>query len=185
MKINSDKIKHLSFLIIVVLLIVPQTRMPIQIMLHKGLALFSPSINKLAKQRVLKDYNWQLKTKDKLFNFSNTKGKVVLISFWATWCPPCIAELPGMQLLYNDYKNDIEFVFISNEALTTVNTFMSKNKYSFKVYQAMGSPPELFNVKSIPRTFLIDKNGSIIIDKTGAANWNSESVRTVIDKLLL
>lgn len=166
-------------------MIVPQTRQPIQILLHKGLAFFSPSKVNESNQILIEDYNWNLKAKDgTVFNFEETRGKVVIINFWATWCPPCIAEMPSMQSLYDDYKDRVEFIFVSNEAFEVINKFTSKNGYTFDVYNPMTKYPEVFNITSIPRTFLIDKKGNIVIDKNGAANWNSDSVRSIIDDLL-
>ncbi len=61
---------------------------------------------------------------------------------------------------------------------------MEKNGYDFNVQIPKTEYPEIFDVSSIPRTFLIDKAGSIVMDKTGAANWNSKTVRETIDVLL-
>ena len=186
MKFSKSQIKNIIFLVVITVLLVPQTRKPIQIWLHKGFALFSsPSTINEAKQKKLKNYNWTLKDKNEtILNFKHLKGKVVLVNFWATWCPPCIAEMPSMQELYNDYKNKVEFVFISNEDFSKINSFLSKNNYTFITYKTATNSPEVLHVSSIPRTFLIDKFGNIVIDKTGAANWNSNTVRSTIDKLL-
>ena len=147
MKISKSKISNIIFFVIISLLLIPQTRKPIQVTLQKGLALFSPAIKNKSEQKRFNDYNWSLKTADnQLFNFKSTRGKVVLVSFWATWCPPCIAEMPSMQLLHNDYKNKIEFVFVSNEKFSVINTFISKNNYTFKAYKAITEYPEFFNV---------------------------------------
>ncbi len=167
------------------LLLVPQTRQPIQVLLHKTLALFGPSIIDESKQLKIEHYNWKLKDENgAILNFENTKGKVVLVNFWATWCPPCIAEMPSMQLLYEDYKDEIEFVFVSNEEFSVINKFISNKGYTFRVFNPITKYPDAFDVTSIPRTFLIDKQGRKVIDKTGAANWNSETVRKTIDELL-
>ena len=178
-------LKNVIFLIVITILIIPQTRQPIQILLHKGLALFSPSVIKDTKQPSLVNYDWKLKDEQGIvFNFEQTKDQVVLVNFWATWCPPCIAEMPSMQSLFNDYKDQVEFVFVSNEDYSVINQFLNKNDYTFKVYNPLTKYPESFDVTNIPRTFLIDKQGHIVIDKTGAANWNSDSVRKTIDDLL-
>lgn len=185
MRRTNAKIKNISFLIIIGLLLIPQTRQPIQVLLNKGLALFSPSTIDESKQVILANYNWDLQdTNSNVVHFEDVRGKVVLVNFWATWCPPCIAEMPSMQTLYNVYKNKIEFVFVSNEERSVINKFLKENGYTFKVYNAVTQYPNAFDVSSIPRTFLIDKKGRIIIDKTGAANWNSETVRYTIDALL-
>ena len=178
-------IKNIIFLIIIVLLIIPQTRQQIQIVLHKGLAMFSPGLENEDKLKQISDYNWNLNDLDgNLYNLNNSKGKVTLVNIWATWCPPCIAEMPSLQSLSSDYKDKMDIFIVSNEDRKVVNKFMTHNNYNFPAYISNGNTPETFNVRSIPRTFLIDKKGNIIIDETGAANWNSDKVRTTIDKLL-
>ncbi|WP_298236767.1 TlpA disulfide reductase family protein [uncultured Algibacter sp.] len=185
MKFSKNRIKNIIFFVLIGLLLVPQTRLPIQVLLHKSLALFGPSTVNESEQNILHDYTWKLKANNGIIlDFENTKGKVVLVNFWATWCPPCIAEMPSMQKLYIDYKDKIEFVFVSNEEFSVINRFINKNEYDFKVYNSITRYPDVFDVTSIPRTFLIDKSGKIVIDKTGAANWNSDSVRNTIDDLL-
>ncbi|MDO6621712.1 TlpA disulfide reductase family protein [Oceanihabitans sp. 1_MG-2023] len=165
-------------------MIIPQTRKPIQVMLHKGLALFSPSVKTEADSKVVNYTSWQLQdVKGNTIDFKDLKGKVVLINFWATWCPPCIAEMPNLQKLYDDYNHKVVFLFVSNEKKEKVEAFLSENKYSFNVFTPLEHPSE-FEVSSIPRTLLINKEGNILIDKEGAANWNSETVRETLDNLL-
>ncbi len=185
MKITKPKRNNIIFLIVIVLLIIPQTRKPIQVFIQKGLALISPSTIPVVKQSKVTDYNWKLKDESGTnYNFESVKEKVVLVNVWATWCPPCIAEMPSLQKLYNDYKDKIEFVFVTGDSYKDVNLFLIKNNYTFKVYRSTNGYLEVFDISSIPRTFLIDKKGNIVIDKTGAANWNSDSVRETIDNLL-
>lgn len=185
MKSFKPKFKNIAFLIVIGLLLIPQTRQPIQVLLNKGLALFSPSTIDESKQVVLSNYFWDLRDNNgKVFHFEDARGKIILVNFWATWCPPCIAEMPSLHDLYSTYKDKVEFVFVTNDERTVINKFLSKNDYTFKVYHPVNQYPDAFDVSSIPRTFLIDKKGRIIIDKTGAANWNSETVRKTIDALL-
>ncbi|ALJ04380.1 thiol-disulfide oxidoreductase [Pseudalgibacter alginicilyticus] len=185
MKISKPKTSNILFFAILLLLIIPQTRQPIQVFIHKGLALFSPSVINDEKQKVLRDYDWKLvDANGNLFNFEDAKGKVILVNFWATWCPPCIAEMPSLQELYEDYQDKILFLLVSNESSETINKFIEGKGYSFGVYGSLSNVPKDLATSSIPRTFLIDQSGAIVIDKTGAANWNSYSVRNTIDNLL-
>jgi len=178
--------KNIVFGLIIVLLIIPASRQFIQIQLHKGLALFSPSIETDSKRERITNYNWNLvDLNGGVYNFRQAENKIVLVSFWATWCPPCIAELPSMHKLYEAYSDKIEFVFVSNEEKETIKAFMDKNGYNFKVYTPLESPIiNQFKVSSIPHTFLIDQKGAIVIDKNGAANWNSDAVKEAINNLL-
>ncbi len=185
MKLSKSQISNLIFLVIIVILIIPQTRKPIQVFLNKGFALISPSIEKKEKQTRLKSYEWKLKDEEgHIFDFESVKGKVVFINFWATWCPPCIAEMPSIQGLYTDYKDKVEFLLVTNDPYSEINKFLEENNYDFKILRPVTFNTSVFDVSTIPRTFLIDKTGTIIIDETGAANWNSDKVRLVIDSLL-
>jgi thiol-disulfide isomerase/thioredoxin len=172
---------------VILLLIIPQTRKPIQVLLQKGMALVkTPSVVKDKATIKLTDYNWELKDENKtLYHFQEAKGKVVLINFWATWCPPCIAEMPSLQKLYDDYNDKMVFLFVTEDWFSEINTFLGKHHYTFKVYRPENGYPEYFNVTTIPRTFLIDKEGHIVMDEAGAANWNSKTVRNIIDSLLI
>jgi len=185
MKITKIQRNNIIFIIFLAILIIPQTRQPIQILLHKGLALISPSVIEEEKRISLNDYNWNLVDENgNAYNFNEAKGKVVLINFWATWCPPCIAEMPSMEKLYQAYKDDVVFLFVSEEEQEVISKFKYKNDYDFIVYSSLTKHPEIFETRSIPRTYILDKAGNIAIDKSGAADWNSESVKELLDTLL-
>ncbi|WP_238987219.1 TlpA family protein disulfide reductase [Confluentibacter flavum] len=183
---TKSKIKNIIFIIIVAVLIIPQTRKPIQVLLQKVVLLVNkPSIESKETSINLTDYNWNLRDGNNTdYNLQQAKGKVILINFWATWCPPCIAEMPSLQKLYNDYSDKVEFLFVTNEALSDITLFLEKKQYTFEVYRPVSNYPAIFDVTSIPRTFLIDKEGNIIIDESGATNWNSNTIRSTMDNLL-
>ena len=185
MKINTSKRNNIIFLIVIAVFLIPQTRKPIQVLLHKGLALISPSVINNEETSVYVDYNWKLKEENgTVLNFETIKGKVVLVNFWATWCPPCIAEMPSIQKLYDDYKDKITFVFVSNENWSIIDDFYIKNSYNLPTYNTFSKVPGQLKSNSIPATFIIDKKGNIVTDKKGAANWNSTKVRKLLDELI-
>ncbi|MGJ5641228.1 TlpA family protein disulfide reductase [Formosa sp. S-31] len=185
MKLTKSQRSNLWFLAVLIILIVPQTRKPIQVFLQKGLAKFSPSVIAEAKQEQLRDYNWKLvDLSGQAYDFSQSKGHVVLVNFWATWCPPCIAEMDGLVALHDAYKEQVDFLFISNEPPETVQSFLKQKGYKLQVYRSATAVPELLETSSIPRTLVIDKTGRVVIDKTGASNWNSNLVHATLEDLL-
>lgn len=177
----KKNISNIIFTIVLIVMLIPSSR----VWILRQIA-FSPSIKNSREAKKIETYNWQLNgVTAESINFTQLEGKVVLVNFWATWCPPCRAELPMMQKLYNDYKDKIAFVLVTDENREKVISFFNKNGYNFPVYNSISNPPSNFSeTNSIPTSFLIDENGNILISKTGAANWNSKKVRNLIDKLL-
>ena len=99
-------------------------------------------------------------------------------------CPPCIAEFQNIQDLYNDYNDEVFFLLVSNESPNTIQKFLDKKGYDIPIFNSFTNYPDEFNSRSIPRTYIIDKEGFIVVDKKGAANWNSSKIRNQLDELL-
>src|SRR5690554_7726951 len=107
--------KHWSnilFVVFLALLIIPQTRMPIQVFVQRIIS-FSPSETSKDKREVLQDYQWPLGTMEGAeINFGPSRERVAAVNLWATWCPHCVAEMPSFQKLNDDYKNKVDFYFV-------------------------------------------------------------------------
>ncbi len=184
MKYVKKNWSNLLFSVFILLLIIPQTRMPIQVFLQRIIS-FSPSEIDKEDRSQLKEYHWNLNNLDsEKINLSQSEGKVVLINFWATWCPPCVAEMPELQELYDAYGDRMDFYFITSEQPKTVNFFLEKKGYDLPVFLQMEPSPKVLESSSLPTTYVISKSGEIIMKKTGAANWNSDKVHQILDKLL-
>ena len=180
MKISKKHITNVAFVVVIGLLIYPPTKV-----YFIRLISFAPSVENFENQKTLDDTNWKLKginTED--LNVKSLDDKVVFVSFWATWCPPCVAEMPSMKALYEDYKNNVTFLFVTDENWDRVSTFYIKNNYDFPTYNQVTSTPKELESSSIPATFILSKDKKIVIDKKGPANWNSDSIRKLLDKLL-
>lgn len=114
------------------------------------------------------------------------KGKVVFLNFWATWCPPCLAEMPSVNALYEKFKTDKDVVFILVDAdsqLPKAQHFMEKKGYSLPVYAVASDIPESLFKGSLPTTIVFDKEGRISYNESGAANYADPKFITFINKL--
>lgn len=182
LKLNRDNIFYLVLITVVIFYL---SFKPFQVLVHKGWALIGPSIINEDKREIVDFNNWQLRDlKGEVVNFKDLEGDVIFLNFWATWCPPCIAEMPSLNALFEDYKDKISFVLVSNEKTSVVRSFMEKKGYILNSYTPLSQYPDNFNTRTIPQTYLIDKQGRIVIDKGGAANWNSDKVRGQLDALI-
>lgn len=103
---------------------------------------------------------------------SDFRGKVVMLEFWATWCPPCIESIPAMKTVYEKYK-DRGFVLLGisvdrgNDAGSKVSSFVKENAISYPVFLEDGNLSSAYGANSIPMSFIIDKNGHITVRHTG------------------
>jgi peroxiredoxin len=100
----------------------------------------------------------------KSWKLSDLKGKVVLVNFWATWCPPCNRELPDLEALYNQYEHEgLVVLAISDEEGARVQPFIKKQKLTYPILLDPGRKVnDLYEVEGIPKTFIYDRDGKIV-----------------------
>lgn len=128
------------------------------------------------------------KDKDgKTVSLSALKGKVVFINFWATWCPPCIQEMPSISKLKQSFKgnDEIEFLMVDVDNKMEKSTdFMEKNKYDLPVYVPDGNIPPEYLGSSIPTTVILDKSGDIIVRIEGGRDYASLEIMKILTELV-
>ena len=108
------------------------------------------------------------------------KGKVVVMNFWATWCPPCIIEMPSLDKLALDLKDNDNIAFMAVEVdrdLKKAIDFMAKNKYALPLYTLDGNLPEELESSSIPMTVILDKKGAIVAKHTGMLDFGAGKIK--------
>ena len=186
MKKRKFKISDIIFVVFIALLLIPQTRTPIQVALNKlKVAVWSPSVEDEEDQEQVVPFEYVVQELNGATKrIAIGQGKVTFLSYWATWCPPCSAELPGIQELYSDYGDKVDFVLLSQEETDKVQRFITKKGYDVPVYIPQMQAPEILQSNSLPTNYIIDAKGNIIIKETGAADWNSNKVRILLDGLL-
>ncbi|HEY9001666.1 MAG TPA: TlpA disulfide reductase family protein [Mucilaginibacter sp.] len=114
----------------------------------------------------------------KTIDLQQQKGKVVFINFWATWCPPCRAEMPSVNDFYLKVKNDPNIVFLSvdvDNRLSNSSAFMKTQGYRIPVYGGnLDGLPTAFYSGTIPTTLVIDKSGLVVFNHAGKASYDGD-----------
>ncbi|RFZ83472.1 TlpA family protein disulfide reductase [Mucilaginibacter terrenus] len=151
-----------------------------------GVGLFNPDVNTAentkapaAPEMIFIDRN------DKAISLSQLRGKVVVLNFWATWCPPCLAEMPSLNGLQQQFKgnNNVSFVMVDADGeLPKSAKFMADKGYQLFVYRMDDMPGTVF-AGSLPTTVVINKQGKIVFRHEGTANYNSDDMVDFIKKL--
>lgn len=127
-----------------------------------------------------------LRTLDgKTVNLSDLKGKVVFVNMWASWCPPCVAEMPGIYALYKKVDpNKVAFVMLSlDENPAKAQAFLTRHGYTFPVYFPAGPLAAPFDSQSIPSTVILDPNGQVAARHDGMAEYDTPEFKASLQKL--
>jgi thiol-disulfide isomerase/thioredoxin len=119
---------------------------------------------------------------------SQLKGKVVFLNFWATWCGPCVSEMPSMEAVYQKLKNrGFEILAVNlGDSGREVSAFMKKYNLNFPaVLDEKDTVSNYYNIQAIPTTYIIDKRGLIIARLVGSINWNTPKVISALETALV
>lgn len=163
----------------------PQGKQVIGLMQRGILAtgLIKPDIDFAERNDVPASYDVRLATLDgEPVSMEDMRGKVVFMNLWATWCAPCIAEMPYIQKLYEDVASeDIVFVMISVDVSPEkARRFVEQRGYSFPVYTPQGALPEPYSTRTIPTTYVISPEGRLATIHTGMANVNTPEFKAFL-----
>jgi len=118
---------------------------------------------------------------------SETKGKVVFVDLWGTWCIQCVAEMPTVQALYDRFRDDpdVRFLMISRmDSPETVRRYARRNRFDLPFYTMEDAEiPASMQLQQFPATFLYAPDGTLMVKHTGAADWDAPSVVGYIEGL--
>ncbi len=116
-------------------------------------------------------------------SLSSFQGQIVVLNFWASWCGPCVEEMPGMQALYDDMQGqDVTVVAVNvQEQPKVVEEFVTSNEFSFPVLlDRDGSVASRYGVRGLPTSYIVTPDGEIVASKVGFHEWDTEVVREAL-----
>lgn len=186
MMTKKNMINGLLIAFILMILFVPSAKA----LLMQGLmqlGLFKPQFN--TEKAILSADLSSIKFKDakgNVVSLADLKDKVVFINFWATWCPPCLAEMPSVNKLHQQFAADKDVVFLMVDAdsnFEKAQAYMDRKKYKMPVFVAAGTIPDVIFKGSLPTTVVLDKMGRISYNEAGAANYASQKFIDFIHQL--
>ncbi|RYG22327.1 MAG: TlpA family protein disulfide reductase [Chitinophagaceae bacterium] len=173
---RKNTVNALFIALFLVILFIPSAKaLVMQGLMEIGL--FRPSVD---SQKITPTSDLSaIKFKDannNVISLGDLNGKIIFLNFWATWCPPCLAEMPAVNKLHQQFGGDKEVVFLLVDAdgnFKKAQAYMDRKKYRMPVYTFAGElPKQIFN-GSLPTTLVFDKKGRISYNGVGAANYAS------------
>ncbi len=131
------------------------------------------------------DLNFKLIDKNgNITSLAEMQGKVIFINMWATWCSPCIAEMPSISKLQKQMGNEVSFVILSlDDDFEKAKAFDIRKRYNLPIYSLVGNMPAMFDSSTIPTTYIIDAKGNLVLTHTGMADYNSEKFKKFLRSL--
>lgn len=126
-----------------------------------------------------------INSKGERVNMKQFEGKVIFLNFWATWCPPCIAEMPGINNLYQEVKDgNVEFVMLSlDQDFEKAKNFRKNKGFDFEIYKVAGPIPQMYSSNSIPTTYVIDAEGNLALTHLGMGDFDTKDFKQFLKKL--
>ena len=131
------------------------------------------------------DYNLKLIDKDgKTRSLEEFKGKVIFLNFWATWCPPCVAEMPSIDKLHEEMGDDVAFVMVSfDDDFEKAKAFDKRKGYGLPIYAPASNLPTMFQSSALPTTYIIDAEGNLALTHKGMADYSDPEFREFLNSL--
>ena len=116
-------------------------------------------------------------------NLTSFEGKKIVISYWATWCGPCIKEMPELKRAEEILQNyNYTFLLISDETISKISAFKNEKKFDFNFLKSVNSN-EINGIYSLPTTYIFDENGKKVETFVGVVAWDSQQIINKLKKL--
>lgn len=131
------------------------------------------------------DFSLKLMDRDgNITSLDALKGKVIFMNLWATWCPPCIAEMPSIDKLHKDMGDEVAFVMLSlDKDFELAKAFDKRKGYNMPIYASASNLPPMYQSSAIPTTYVIDAKGNLALTHKGMADYNDEGFKKFLRSL--
>ncbi|MBO3098643.1 TlpA family protein disulfide reductase [Gelidibacter pelagius] len=153
----------------------------------KDITQVGESENDMAIASEFEKADFSLKLMDRDGNITSLealKGKVIFMNFWATWCPPCIAEMPSIDKLHKDMGDEVAFVMLSlDQDFELAKAFDKRKGYNMPIYAPASNLPPMYQSSAIPTTYVIDAKGNLALTHKGMADYNDEGFKKFLRSL--
>lgn len=135
--------------------------------------------------RTQADFNLKLIDKDgNTKTLAELKGKVIFMNFWATWCPPCIAEMPSIDRLHEEMGDEVAFVMLSlDQDFDKAKAFDKRKGYNLPIYTLGSRLPSMYQSSAIPTTYIIDADGNLALTHKGMADYSDPEFKKFLNSL--
>lgn len=156
--------------------------------LQRGLlwtGLFEPEITRQAEAPPA-DYRMRLRGLDgERRSLAELRGRTVFLNFWASWCPPCVAEMPGIARLHERMGDKVAFVLVNmdGEAEAAREFLVERGYGDLPVYRPVGGVPEAYSVNTIPTTYVLSPEGRIVVEHTGLGRFDTGHFRRLLRRV--
>lgn len=147
--------------------------------------LLQPDLDVPEADYQLADYDLQfVDSSGRSLQLADYRGKTIFLNFWATWCPPCIAEMPDINNLYNEVGSDVAFLLISvDKEEDKVWAFEERKGFDYPLYRLSGGLPAAYHSSAVPTTFVIDPTGKIVMRREGMAKYDTQKFKGFLRNL--
>jgi thiol-disulfide isomerase/thioredoxin len=135
--------------------------------------------------KIKADFNLELiDAQGRTKSLKDFKGQVIFMNMWATWCPPCIAEMPSIDKLHEEMGDNVAFVMLSlDQDFKKAKVFNKDKGYDLPIYAAASNLPAMYQSSAIPTTYVIDADGNLALTHKGMADYSDPEFKEFLNSL--